>query len=279
VIEGDWWDSPKNKAARRVLERSKVKVTPDTKKSGLMHNKFLIADEKRVWTGSTNLTETCLLYNPNNGVWVESDKIAANFEAEFAEEAAGKFGKKGSDKSKTPYPVVQLDSDTTITTLFSPEDATLKAVVHVIENAKDTLDIACFVFSSQEIGEAVLAAHKRGVKVRVLLDNVFSSPGATAKWKYIPFNELKKAGVACKYDDEASKLHHKIVIADRKVVVTGSFNLSVGAATDNDENMLIVESTAIGKQYTAEFERLWKQYNGDPGDLPPPEKGDDDAKP
>ncbi len=277
VIEGQWWNSPKNKAARQILERSKVKVVPDTKKSGLMHNKFFIADGKRVWTGSTNLTETCLLYNPNNSVWVESERIAANFEAEFGQEASGKFGKKALGKSRTPNPIVKFDDETTITTLFSPEDATLKAIVRVIDGAKETLDIACFVFSSKEIGEAVLAAHQRGVKIRVLLDNMFSSPAATARWKFVPAKELKDAGVPLKFDDEASKLHHKFVVVDRKVVITGSFNLSVSAATDNNENLLIVESVPLAKKYTSEFERLWTLYHGDPGDAPPLEKGDDDA--
>jgi len=274
VIEADWWESPKNKAARQVLAKSKVKVSPDTKKSGLMHNKFFIADGKRVWTGSTNLTQTCLLYNPNNAVWIDNDKVASNFESEFSDQAAGKFGKKGAGKNHTAHPIVRLDESTAVTTLFSPKDTTLKSIVDVVDAAKETIDIACFVFSSREVGEAVLAAHKRGVKVRVLLDNVFSSPAATASWKYVPFNELKRAGVSCKYDDEASKLHHKFVVVDRKVVITGSFNLSASAAADNDENLLIVESAAVAKQYSGEFERLWKLYHGDPGESPPPEKGD-----
>ncbi|MFO0826198.1 MAG: hypothetical protein U0792_24285 [Gemmataceae bacterium] len=52
----------------------------------------------------------------------------------------------------------------------------------------------------------------RGVKVRVLLDNGYASSAVTAKWKYVPALEFKKAGIACKYDDEPAKLHHKIVI-------------------------------------------------------------------
>src|SRR5947209_1470259 len=49
VVEADWWGNAKNRAARRVLEKARIKVYPDTKKSGLMHNKFFVADGKRVW--------------------------------------------------------------------------------------------------------------------------------------------------------------------------------------------------------------------------------------
>ena len=278
VVESQWWAAAKNKAARQVLERSKVVVIPDAKKSGLMHHKFFVADGTRVWTGSTNLTETCLLYNPNNSVWVEGPAVAALFEAEFAGQAAGKPRRRTAADRLAPLPpAVRLDADTAVTALFSPGDGPVRAVVERIDGARESVDVACFVFSSKAVGEAVKAAHARGVTVRVLLDNVFASPRATARWKYVPFNELTAAGVACKYDDEASKLHHKVVIVDRKVVVTGSFNLSASAAADNNENMLVIESPAVAKRYAAEFDRLWALYHGDPGDVPPLEPGDADA--
>src|SRR5262245_13734373 len=92
VVESKWWDGRKNTAARRVLEKSKVKVSKDTKASGLMHNKFFVVDRKRVWTGSTNMTETCLLYNPNSAVWVENARVAQKFYVEFEEERASSAG-------------------------------------------------------------------------------------------------------------------------------------------------------------------------------------------
>lgn len=277
VVENDWWGGAKNKAARQVLERGQVKVFPDTKKSGLMHNKFFIVDGKRVWTGSTNLTETCLLYNPNNSVWIEDRRIAENFTAEFDEERAGKFGRKGSGKNNTPHPDVALSPSMRVQTYFSPEDKPIPAIVALIDSATEDIDLMCFVFSSREICDALLAAHKRGVKVRVLLDNVFSSNAVTKRWECVPFKELKAAGVACKYDDENSKLHHKVIIVDRKRVLTGSFNFSANAANENDENALIIHSPAVARRYHFEFERLWKYYSGDPGEPPPPEKGDGDG--
>lgn len=277
VVENDWWNGAKNKAARQVLERGKVKVFPDTKKSGLMHNKFFVVDGQRVWTGSTNLTETCLLYNPNNSLWIEDRRIAENYFAEFDEERSGKFGKKASGKNNTPHPDLTLTGGLRIETYFSPEDEPIPAIVRLIDSAEQRIDLMCFVFSSREICDALLAAHKRGVKVRVLLDNVFSSEAVTKRWACVPFKELKSAGVPCKYDDENSKLHHKVIIVDGQRVLTGSFNFSANAANENDENALILHSRAVARQYAAEFERLWNYYNGEPGQPPPPEKGDGDG--
>lgn len=264
VIESSWWNNAKNKAARQVLEKAKVVVYPDTKKSDLMHNKFFVVDRKRVWTGSTNMTETCLLYNPNNSVWVESPQVAANYLAEFEEEREGKFGKQASRKYKSPFPVVTVGT-TRIRTFFGPEDDPLYSIIERINTAEKSIEVLCFVFSSRKVAEALLRAHQRGVTVRVLLDNQFSHEAITARWSYIPFKELKKAGIACKYDNEDSKLHHKVVIVDGQSVVTGSLNLSTSAETGNDENVLIIDSVEVARAYRAEFERLWKYYPGDPG--------------
>ena len=176
VVESKWWSSPKNKAAREVLERSKVKVFPDTKESGLMHNKFFIVDGKRAWTGSTNLTETCMLYNPNASVWMELPNIAKSFDAEYLEQEHGKFGKKESGKDNTPFKRVDYRSGS-VQVYFGPEDKPLDAMIEQINRARRTLDVMAFVFSSQDAAEAMLRAHKRGVKVRVLLDNNFKPDG------------------------------------------------------------------------------------------------------
>jgi hypothetical protein len=110
-----------------------------------------------------------LFFNPNSSVWVESDKVAANFLAEFAEERAGKFGKRASRANKSPFPLVALGT-AHVRTLFSPEDEPVPKIVEVIDRAKKSVEVMAFVLSSREIGEALIQAHKRGVRVRVLLD-------------------------------------------------------------------------------------------------------------
>lgn len=267
VVESKWLTLPKERAALEVLKKSKVRLIPDTKKSGLMHNKFFIVDKTRVWTGSTNLTENCLLFNYNNGIWIEDKKVSENFLTEYFEEQSGHFGAKRSERNNTPYPTVAIGS-TKISTYFSPEDDPMLAVIELIARAKKSIDMMCFVFTSEDVSEAILAAQKRGVKIRVLLDNGFSSVGTTKRWKYVPFKEMKAAGIACKYDNEDAKLHHKVIVVDGQEVMTGSFNISNNAARSNDENMLIIANPEVAAKYDKEFERLWEFFNGDPGKDP-----------
>jgi len=256
VVEGKWYHGPKCQAVREVFEAAGIEVLPDTKNSGLMHNKFWVIDDTWVWTGSTNLTSTCLFYNPNNAIRIDDERVAMNFKAEFDEEAAGHFGKRASGASNTPHPIVQADQ-TVIKTYFSPEDEPIVHVVAEIEKATRTLDVMCFVFSSEDVSKAILKAHERGVKVRVLLDNTFRPVAATASWKFVPARELSAAGVTVRWDHERAKLHHKLIVIDSTTVVTGSMNLSANGAQQNDENTLIVTSPDVASKYVHEFDRLW----------------------
>jgi len=276
TMESRWWQEHKNSVARMVLEKSKVQVHLDTKKSGLQHNKFFIVDKKRAWTGSVNMTSTGLCYNPNSGVWIENPQVAANYFTEFDEQRSGKYGKRDSGKPNTPNPVVAIPEGS-IETYFGPEDDPIQPCVKLIDSAKKSVDILCFVFSSEDITKAVIRAHQRGCQVRVLLDNMFSSDAMLSRWKYVPYRELVAAGVAVKYDDQRSKLHHKSVIVDGQAVQVGSMNLSANGAKTNDENIVIIKVPAIGQRYTEEFERLWNEYPGEPGEEVEVDEADKDS--
>jgi phosphatidylserine/phosphatidylglycerophosphate/cardiolipin synthase-like enzyme len=52
-------------------------------------------------------------------------------------------------------------------------------------------------------------------------------------------------------------MHHKVIIIDDQIVVTGSYNFSQSAKTRNDENTLIIHSPEIAEIYKQEFERVW----------------------
>jgi phosphatidylserine/phosphatidylglycerophosphate/cardiolipin synthase-like enzyme len=55
-------------------------------------------------------------------------------------------------------------------------------------------------------------------------------------------------------------MHHKFAILDHAVVMTGSFNWTVQAVKNNQENILFFENPAIANVYLEEFNRLWKEF-------------------
>jgi phosphatidylserine/phosphatidylglycerophosphate/cardiolipin synthase-like enzyme len=52
------------------------------------------------------------------------------------------------------------------------------------------------------------------------------------------------------------RMHHKVIIIDKRVVITGSYNFSASAETRNNENTLIIHSPEVASQYLMDFERV-----------------------
>jgi phosphatidylserine/phosphatidylglycerophosphate/cardiolipin synthase-like enzyme len=69
-------------------------------------------------------------------------------------------------------------------------------------------------------------------------------------------------------------MHHKVIIIDDKIVITGSFNFTANA-NNNDENVLVIYDKEIAKQYITEFDKIFsdgkdlKQIQAQPTPTPP----------
>lgn len=233
-------------AVRRCIKAG-IPVVWDNRKA-FMHNKFCVVDGVRVWTGSTNITENGMFRNNNNALRIDSPKLAANFTREFEEMFLnGRFGSRSP--ADTPHPELQL-SGIRVLCLFAPEDGVQKAIIEAVEKAEATIDFMAFSFTSKEIAEAMAKRAKAGVAIR----GVFEKRGAGSKYARDDF--LAERGATIYLDDNAYTMHHKTIIIDEAVVVTGSYNFSASAEKQNDENVLIIHSDELAQKYTREFEEL-----------------------
>lgn len=133
-----------------------------------------------------------------------------------------------------------------------------KLLISVIDSAKSTLDVAIYSLTKPDIVEAIKKAKKRGVDVRIISDKIQSSGKSQSEALKI----LGSAGVPLKVNSHSGLMHLKMVVADKKVATTGSFNFSANASTDNDEVLMVIRSTDTAKSFAAEFERMWKDSKG-----------------
>jgi phosphatidylserine/phosphatidylglycerophosphate/cardiolipin synthase-like enzyme len=53
------------------------------------------------------------------------------------------------------------------------------------------------------------------------------------------------------------KLHHKSMVLERSVTITGSFNYTDRANRFNDENVFFIHSPEIAEYFIAEIERIY----------------------
>lgn len=139
---------------------------------------------------------------------------------------------------------------------FSPGNAEA-LVVDVIKRAAKggSLEVAAYEFTSKPVAEAILAAHRRGVRVRVVVDQERLSG------KYNAGTYLANNHVPLRASNPRYKIfHHKFVIVDGKTLQTGSFNYTTAAAKSNAENVLVMwDAPAVAAVYAKEFERIWME--------------------
>lgn len=133
-------------------------------------------------------------------------------------------------------------------------------LINLIASAKQTLDIAIYSFTKEEIAQAIIDAHKRGVAVRVITDHDSSSN----KSQKANLKKVSQAGIPIKEDSHSGLMHLKITIADKETVTTGSYNYTNAASTKNDEVLLIIHDKKMAEQWAEQFEKMWqdnKSYN------------------
>jgi phosphatidylserine/phosphatidylglycerophosphate/cardiolipin synthase-like enzyme len=139
--------------------------------------------------------------------------------------------------------------------MFFPSIESEAKVVHYLNSATTTLDICVFSITYNVLGDAIIEAHKRGVKVRVISDDEQAkNPGADIE-------RLQAAGVPLKIDlDPKAHMHNKFVLIDKQVLLTGSFNWTKQAALKNNENFMATNDEYLIEKYGEEYERLWEKF-------------------
>ncbi|MGC8959287.1 MAG: phospholipase D-like domain-containing protein [Chloroflexia bacterium] len=122
-----------------------------------------------------------------------------------------------------------------------------------IEAAREQVDIASFEFNLESITQALLRAHERGVRVRLVLDggnlNQEEMKAAT--------DRLRSAGIPIVFDERQAFMHDKFVIIDRHILWVGSWNLTENDTYRNNNNLLRFDLPQLAENYTAEFEEMF----------------------
>ena len=126
---------------------------------------------------------------------------------------------------------------------FSPKGGATDAVVNALDQATNAVPVQAYSFTSAPIAKALVDAHRRGLKVQVILDR------SQRTEKYSEADFLKNSGIPTLIGAQHGIAHNKIIIIDDCVILTGSFNFTKAAEEHNAENLLLVNDPVLAKQY------------------------------
>ena len=139
------------------------------------------------------------------------------------------------------------------------------AVIKILNNAKESINVVMYLISYNEkdtessvyrLMQTLKNAHKRGVKVKVILDYRSSGDAKEGAVSYYAYKFLRDAGIKVKFDTPSVYTHNKTIVIDDKIVVAGSANWSQAALEKSNETNLIVESSQLAEDILKRFNKI-----------------------
>ena len=141
-------------------------------------------------------------------------------------------------------------------------------IIDYISHASYSLKIAMAWFTNPLIFNALLRACKRDVDVHLLINNdsINNRPNG------LPFNKLIQEGASLYIAETPDLIHNKFCIVDNKIVIDGSYNWTILAETNNDENIVVIENGNVIDDFINAFRKLTKDRLVDSMPITVPER-------
>ncbi|MBT6519502.1 hypothetical protein HOK51_06645 [Candidatus Woesearchaeota archaeon] len=138
-----------------------------------------------------------------------------------------------------------------INVYFCPKDNCQSEVLKTTSTAKSSIHCAIFDLDLPDLIEFFDKASNY-IDVKIVVDN--------ENWKHVKHLNFTKK------DSTSQFSHNKFCVIDNNKIWTGSFNPTENGNYKNNNNLLIIESETLAKNYEDEFREIWNGKFGK-GDL------------
>lgn len=217
---------------------------------GRIHHKILVIDNRHIWIGSLNFTDSACTHQENVMLSFDCPQLAAILEKE-KEAFLGTHARSHLETNEflvdskalffglLPHDGFPAKREETLINKTSKN-----RLLDAIGQAKTRIQIAMMVWTDQELTRAICAAHQRGVLVEVVSQDFGGE---------IPI--LQKAGIHVIANTKSSLMHNKCMIIDESIFMNGSANWSKSSFTRNDESFVILY--ALDEEQRLLLQQYW----------------------
>lgn len=221
------YDAEASKDVHKLLAREIVQIP--RKSSGLMHLKILIIDKHDVWLGSTNMTREALKNHANLVAHIDCPGFS-----EVINEKCQLLSEEGFERPISPL-IFKIEQQE-IELRFLPDDKTaVDKIKNMINTAEKSVRVAMYTFTRRDFAYCLAQAHKRGVKVEVVIDKTTAKNTSKKIADY-----LKRQKIPVILSNKGGMMHHKFVLIDDKILAHGSANWTIQAFKQNDDYIMII---------------------------------------
>ena len=137
-----------------------------------------------------------------------------------------------------------LYSFANVSVCFTPPSKCGDFIVGQIKQAKQSIYVQAYGFTSKKIINALIEAKNRGIEIEIILDR-----SNFYKKKQNIIRLLESNQITIYQDKVAGIAHNKVMIIDSKKVITGSFNFTENADKNNAENVIILDDINVANKY------------------------------
>lgn len=134
---------------------------------------------------------------------------------------------------------------------FAPDQDVCGRIMKAFQDARKAADVCVFTITDDRIARAMIDAHRRGVAVRLVSDDMKSGDLGS------DIERIAAAGVAVKIDRTPAHMHHKFAIFDGQILLNGSYNWTRSAGRENCENLVVSHEGSLVAAFQGEFDRVW----------------------
>jgi len=137
--------------------------------------------------------------------------------------------------------------------LYAPDDAPLDRVITLYQQAKRYIYVSVYGLTYPRAVEALVAAKKRGIDVRMLTDQERTQD----EKQHIAMRTLQLAGIPIRVNQHDGLMHLKQVVIDDEINTSGSMNHTTSGNRYNDERMDIITDRKISMKAREQFLSMW----------------------
>lgn len=231
----------------KQLEAAKIPVHVDrgTVFNVVIHHKFCVVDDTWVWTGDWNTAKGDTYATWHAACHVKSPGLARAYLRQFDKHFAGApQGVEG--EYELPRKLHEIEGGGRARAHFGFEEVLGEVLVREIQSAKRRIDFSHAYLRDQRVVMALLAAWRRGVKIRVQYTKGTGTLIQSLARFGVPIRLQLPVGLGTKY-----------VIVDGRRLLTGSYNCTFDPAHEN--LAVFVDVRPLARAYARHFERTWKQ--------------------
>lgn len=135
---------------------------------------------------------------------------------------------------------------------FTPRDPVPERMISLIDSARKRIFCAFYSFTLDPVAEALLDAHRRGVEIRLIMDD------SSAEAVDSPAARFRHLGLLKTDLAPGDFMHNKFMVIDGMITWTGSYNPGATGTYRDNNNILVISSAEVAANFEEEFNEMWE---------------------